>query len=69
VLVLSGNLPPVTSNFSSIVLKTEYKSSSLKTLTCIKRARSYLGCMGNYAKIASEAMRAERTTMVVGAAA
>ena len=61
VLDISAVLPPVTSNFNSLVLKTEYESSS-KDSNVHKRADSYLSCMGNYAKIASEAMRAERTT-------
>ena len=65
---LCGVLPPVTSNFNSLVLKTEYESSSLKILTCTKRAHSDLSCMGNYAKIARAPTRAEMMAMA-GAAA
>ena len=65
VLNLSGILPPVTSSFSSIVLKTEYESCSLKILTCTIRALGDLSRIGNYAKIASEATRVERTTMAL----
>jgi hypothetical protein len=36
---------------------------SLKILTCMKRAHSYLSCMGNYAKITRAPTRAEMMTM------
>jgi hypothetical protein len=60
---LCGVLPPVTSNFNSLELKTEYESCSFKILTCMKGARSDLSCMINYAKIARAPTRAEMMTM------